>query len=62
MSALSEVMIDLFTIYRLGWGSAYREDSGEVCHRASRGSESELCVGEISISLTRALVFFNLGS
>ena len=60
MSALSEVMIDLFIIYRLGWGSAYREDSGEVCHRASRGSE--LCVGEISISLTRALVFFNLGS
>jgi hypothetical protein len=47
VSALSEVMIDLFTIYRLGWGSAYREDSGEVCHRASRGSEvvpSQSCV------------------
>jgi hypothetical protein len=47
VSAVSEVMIDLFTIDRLGW-SAYREDSGEVCHCASRGRGHMIT---ISISL-----------
>ncbi len=58
-------MIDLLTIYRLGWGSANREDSGEVCHLCKQEVSEvvRVCVlGKmITIStLTRALVFFNL--